>query len=99
MCHCFLLHLRGHYISLARIKAVYSSSHANFAITTKMFDTLFDTLFAPRVKIVPFFLIALGYFEKRKKTDIQCFKYQSLSEPLARLELATYALRMRCSTN
>ena len=73
--------------------------NANFAITTKIFDTLFDTLFAPRVKIVPFFLIALGYFEKRKKTDIQRFKYQSLSEPLARLELATYALRMRCSTN
>ena len=69
--------------------------NANFAITTK----IFDTLFAPRVKIVPFFLIALGYFEKRKKTDIQRFKYQSLSEPLARLELATYALRMRCSTN
>ena len=35
----------------------------------------------------------LGYFEKRKKTDIQYFKYQPLSEPLARLELATYALR------
>ena len=49
-----------------------------------------------RNKIIVAFLAAN---RERKKTDIQCSKYQSLKEPLARLELATYALRMRCSTN
>ena len=71
----------------------------NFAITTKFFDTLFDTLFVSLVKIVSFFFNSFRLFDEKKKTDIQLVEYQSLGEPLARLELATYALRMRCSTN
>ena len=45
------------------------------------------------------FFNSFRLFDEKKKTDIQLVEYQSLGEPLARLELATYALRMRCSTN
>ena len=36
---------------------------------------------------------------KRKNADYLFDNQRFCGEPLARLELATYALRMRCSTN
>ena len=38
-------------------------------------------------------------FKKEENADYLFDNQRFLGEPLARLELATYALRMRCSTN
>ena len=38
-------------------------------------------------------------FKKKENADYLFDNQRFLGEPLARLELATYALRMRCSTN
>ena len=43
-----------------------------------------------------FFIRTAGF---KKNADYLFDNQRFLGEPLARLELATYALRMRCSTN
>ena len=57
-----------------------------------------------RIFFVFFFICFWSCFSLAKVRRIyeikkEMHKHLSLSEPLARLELATYALRMRCSTN
>ena len=46
----------------------------------------------------PFFIRTAG-FKKKENADYLFDNQRFWGEPLARLELATYALRMRCSTN
>ena len=45
------------------------------------------------------FLFVRLAFKKKENADYLFDNQRFLGEPLARLELATYALRMRCSTN
>ena len=48
--------------------------------------------------VVPFLFVRLA-LKKKENADYLFDNQRFWGEPLARLELATYALRMRCSTN
>ena len=50
------------------------------------------------VTLIRFFIRTAG-FKKKENADYLFDNQRFWGEPLARLELATYALRMRCSTN
>ena len=50
------------------------------------------------VTLIPFLFVRLA-LKKKENADYLFDNQRFWGEPLARLELATYALRMRCSTN